>query len=114
GLAHASGPPTRMAGAGPADAARRLDVVIANPTYMLGPYDAKPSSGKLVVEIVRGKVPGWTLGRNNFVDVRDVARGMILVAEKGRRGGRSIPGGPNTRHPAAPHGTAPPARVPPP
>jgi dihydroflavonol-4-reductase len=78
-----------------AAAAEGLDAVIANPTYMLGPYDAKPSSGKLITMIARGRVPAWTTGINNFVDVRDVARGMILVFEKGRRGERYILGGEN-------------------
>ncbi len=78
------------------DAAREgLDAVIANPCFMFGPYDAKPSSGKMIVDVVRGKVPGVTPGKNNFVDVRDVARGMLLVAEKGRRGERYILGGEN-------------------
>jgi len=34
-----------------------LDAVIVNPTFMLGPYDAKPSSGKLIVGVVRRQVP---------------------------------------------------------
>jgi len=72
-----------------------LDAVIANPTYMLGPYDGKPSSGKLIVDVIRGKLPGLTPGMNNFVDVRDVARGMLLVATKGRTGERYILGGDN-------------------
>lgn len=66
------------------------DIVIANPGYMIGPYDVRPSSGRLVQAIVQGKMPGRTPGFNDFVDVRDVARGMILVAEKGKRGERYI------------------------
>lgn len=73
------------------EAARaRLDAVIVNPTYMIGPRDARPSSGRLVVDIVRRRVPGWTPGYNNFVDVRDVALGMIAAWHKGRRGERYI------------------------
>jgi len=68
----------------------RLDAVIVNPTYMFGPRDARPSSGKLIVDVVRRRVPGWTPGYNNFVDVRDVARGMIGAWERGRRGERYI------------------------
>jgi dihydroflavonol-4-reductase len=68
----------------------RLDCVIVNPTYMIGPRDARPSSGKLVLEVVKRKVPGTTPGYNNFVDVRDVARGMIGAWQKGRRGERYI------------------------
>lgn len=72
-----------------------LDAVVVNPTYMLGPYDAKPSSGKLLIELARGKIPGLTPGANNFVDVRDVVRGMLLAAERGRAGERYILGGEN-------------------
>ena len=73
------------------EAARdRVDAVVVNPTYMFGPRDARPSSGRLLVDIVRGRVPGWTPGYNNFVDARDVARGMIAAWHKGRRGERYI------------------------
>ena len=68
----------------------RLDAVIVNPTYMFGPRDARPSSGKLIVDVVKRKVPGWTDGYNNFVDVRDVARGMVAAWMSGRRGERYI------------------------
>jgi dihydroflavonol-4-reductase len=78
-----------------------LDAVIVNPTYMLGPYDAKPSSGKLIVELVKGKVPAVTPGFNNFVDVRDVARGMLRVADQGRTGERYILGGEDMSYEAA-------------
>src|SRR6185312_1181656 len=44
------------------EAERGLDAVVANPCFMFGPYDAKPSSGKLIVDAVRGKVPGLTPG----------------------------------------------------
>jgi dihydroflavonol-4-reductase len=76
-------------------AAAELDVVIVNPTYMLGPYDPKPTSGRLIVQVVRGRIPGVSTGANNFVDVRDVARGMILAWKKGVRGERYILGGEN-------------------
>jgi dihydroflavonol-4-reductase len=68
----------------------RVDAVIVNPTYMFGPRDARPSSGRLIMDVVRGRVPGWTPGYNNFVDVRDVARGMIAAWHKGRRQERYI------------------------
>jgi dihydroflavonol-4-reductase len=62
---------------------------------MFGPNDTKPSSGKLIVDVVREKIPGYPSGANNFVDVRDVVRGMILVSERGKRGERYILGGEN-------------------
>jgi len=74
-------------------AAERIDAVIVNPTYMFGPRDARPSSGKMIVDVVKRRLPGWTDGFNNFVDVRDVARGMIAAWQRGRRGERYILGG---------------------
>ncbi|HEY4239952.1 MAG TPA: NAD-dependent epimerase/dehydratase family protein [Kofleriaceae bacterium] len=71
-------------------AATDVDAVIVNPTYMFGPRDARPSSGKLIVDVVQRRVPGWTPGYNNFADVRDVARGMIAAWQRGRRGERYI------------------------
>jgi dihydroflavonol-4-reductase len=71
----------------------QIDAVVVNPTYMLGPRDARPSSGQLIIDIVRRRVPGWTPGYNNFVDVRDVARGMIAAWQRGKRGERYILGG---------------------
>jgi dihydroflavonol-4-reductase len=68
----------------------QVDAVIVNPTYMLGPRDARPSSGRLIIDTVRRRIPGWTPGYNNFVDVRDVARGMIAAWQRGRRGERYI------------------------
>ncbi len=72
-----------------------VDVVVVNPGYLFGPYDSKPSSGKLLFDLVRGKVPGTTPGVNSFVDVRDVARGHIAAWQKGVRGERYILGGHN-------------------
>jgi dihydroflavonol-4-reductase len=74
---------------------RDIDAVIVNPCYMLGPYDSRPSSGKLIVDVARGQVPGYTDGVNNFVDVRDVCRGMIAAWRKGRRGEMYILGDQN-------------------
>jgi dihydroflavonol-4-reductase len=71
-------------------AATDLDVVIVNPAWMCGPRDARPGSGKLVIDLARRKVPGWTPGFNNFADVRDVARGMIAAWQRGRRGERYL------------------------
>jgi dihydroflavonol-4-reductase len=72
-----------------------LDAVIVNPAFMLGPYDAKPSSGRIIVDIAEKRRFTWPHRRDNIVDVRDVAKGMQLAAEKGRVGQRYILGGEN-------------------
>ncbi len=84
-------------------AANDVDRVIVNPGFMFGPWDSKPSSGKLIVDLVLGKVPATTLGVNSFVDVRDVARGMIAAWQHGRSGERYILGGHNLSYQAMMH-----------
>jgi dihydroflavonol-4-reductase len=71
----------------------KLDAVIVNPTYLVGPRDARPSSGRLIIEIANRRVPYWTPGYNNFADVYEVARGMIAAWLHGKRGERYILGG---------------------
>lgn len=78
-----------------AEVGQGLDAVIVNPCYMLGPYDPKPSSGRMIIEVIQGKIPGSPTGMNNFVDVRDVARGMIAAWQKGKTGERYILGNEN-------------------
>jgi dihydroflavonol-4-reductase len=75
-----------------------LDLVVVNPGYLLGPMDVRPSSGKFVLEVAKGKTPGKSPGFNNFVDARDVARGMVLTWQKGRTGERYILGGENEEY----------------
>lgn len=75
-----------------------LDAVIVQPTFMFGPYDIRPSSGEIIVRIAKGKMPFGAPGGQNIVDVRDVARGMILAWKKGKRGEKYILGGENTSY----------------
>ena len=70
-----------------------LDGVIVNPVYMLGPWDWKPSSGRMLLEVGSGKGLFAPPGANDFVDVRDVAGGILAAAERGQRGRRYILGG---------------------
>ncbi|MDD5014926.1 MAG: NAD-dependent epimerase/dehydratase family protein [Atribacterota bacterium] len=64
-----------------------LDAVILCPSGIIGPYDYRVSEmGKLVVDFVKGKVKAYVGGAYDFVDVRDVAEGLILACEKGKKG----------------------------
>jgi dihydroflavonol-4-reductase len=77
---------------------RGLPVVIVNPSTPIGPWDAKPTpTGKIIVDFARGKMPAFVETGLNFVDVRDVANGHILAAERGRIGERYILGNENMR-----------------
>jgi len=48
-------------------------VVIVNPTIMIGPYDARPSSGEIILRILRQQFQLCPVGGKNFIDVRDAA-----------------------------------------
>lgn len=64
-----------------------VDAVLALPTGVLGPFDFRLSEmGQLLRTLERGGVPFVLAGGHDFVDVRDVAEGLIAAAERGRRG----------------------------
>ncbi len=68
---------------------RGLDAVIVNPGSMIGPHDYEPSMiGTVLIDMYFGRIPVLLELLSDYVDVRDVADGMIAAAEKGRRGER--------------------------
>jgi dihydroflavonol-4-reductase len=72
------------------------DLVVVNPGYLIGPEDFEKSvMGKLCHRFWRGRAPVAPPGGLNLVDVRDVALGHLLAAERGTRGRRYILGGEN-------------------
>jgi dihydroflavonol-4-reductase len=73
-----------------------LPVVIVNPTTPVGPGDWKPTpTGKIIVDFLNGRMPGYVDTGLNFVPVEDCARGHLLAAERGGIGERYILGGRN-------------------
>ncbi|HKZ06950.1 MAG TPA: hopanoid-associated sugar epimerase [Methylomirabilota bacterium] len=74
-------------------AARGAPVVIVNPSAPIGPWDVKPTpTGQMIVDFLRGKMVASLDTGLNIVHVRDVARGHILAAERGRVGERYVLG----------------------
>jgi dihydroflavonol-4-reductase len=64
-----------------------MDAVIVCPTGVIGPYDFRLSEmGQLILDCVEQKPMLYVDGAYDFVDVRDVAQGLILAGEKGRCG----------------------------
>ncbi|MCD7774289.1 MAG: NAD-dependent epimerase/dehydratase family protein [Clostridiales bacterium] len=65
-----------------------LETVVVQPSACIGPYDFKVSSvGAMVRMYIEGKFPvSLSFGGYNFVDVRDVAYGSRMAAEKGTPG----------------------------
>jgi dihydroflavonol-4-reductase len=69
---------------------RGLDARIVNPGFMIGPYDWKPSSGRMLLHVARGWGLFAPLGANSYCDVRDVASGILAAIERGVAGRRYI------------------------
>lgn len=72
-----------------------LDAVVVCPTFMIGPYDFKPSSGAMIIAIAKGELPGYSSGGKNWVYVKDVAVGVCNALTMGRSGEAYILGGEN-------------------
>jgi len=73
-----------------------LPAVVAMPTTPVGPWDWKPTpTGKIIVDFLNGKMPGYVETGLNFVGVEDCAAGHLLVAEKGKIGERYLLGAEN-------------------
>lgn len=65
---------------------RQLPAVIVNPTFMIGPNDVKPSSGKLLLYGLNRKILFYPPGGKNFVYIHDVCQGIINALHKGETG----------------------------
>lgn len=64
-----------------------LDAVVACPTGVIGPYDFRGSMmGAVIDDAALARPVLYVDGAYDFVDVRDVADGLIHAAGKGRRG----------------------------
>jgi len=75
---------------------RGIDLVIVNPSLIVGPGDHKPTpSNRLVVDYINGAVPATYHGGFSVVHVEDVARGHVLAMERGKAGERYLLGGEN-------------------
>jgi dihydroflavonol-4-reductase len=78
-----------------------LEVVVVHPASVVGPDDFSGSEfGTLCKRFWKGRLPFHFGGGNNFVDVRDVAEGHLLAAERGRPGERYVLGGENRTYAA--------------
>ena len=64
----------------------KIEVLVVNPTFMLGAYDTKPSSGRIVQMAWKRRIILFPPGGKNFVHVKDVSQGIIGALSKGRNG----------------------------
>lgn len=66
---------------------RGLDACIVHPSGIIGPYDSKTSHlTQLIIDAATGRLKAGVKGGYDFVDVRDVAQGILAACAKGRAG----------------------------
>ena len=74
-------------------AGRGLPVVVVNPSTPVGDRDIKPTpTGQMIVDFLNRRMPAYVDTGLNLIDVRDVAAGHLLAAERGRAGEKYILG----------------------
>lgn len=75
-----------------------LDVVIVNPSIVLGAGDVNQVSGSLVVQSARGHAFLWVDGGINVIHIDDVASGHLAALRHGLSGERYLLGHENITH----------------
>lgn len=74
---------------------RGLPALAVLPTFMIGPYDTLPGSGKMILAVASGRLKFYTSGGRNFVSSSDVAVATANALEKGLTGKWYIAGNEN-------------------
>lgn len=64
--------------------AHKMRVLVVNPTFMLGTYDTKPSSGQIILMGYNKRMVFAPPGGKNFVNVKDVAHGILKALHTGK------------------------------
>jgi len=77
-------------------AAQGTPVTLVLPTFPLGPRDRRPTpTGRLVLDFLNGKIPGYVDTALNVAHVDDLAEAHVLALERGGIGRSYIAGGEN-------------------
>jgi dihydroflavonol-4-reductase len=76
-------------------ASRGLPVVVGIPSMTFGEFDYGPTTGRLLVEIANGTLPGYVRGNRNVIYAGDAGLGLVRVCEAGRPGERYLLTGSN-------------------
>lgn len=87
---------TKLAAENMALATAGLEVVVVNPSALVGAGDTTPSvTGQRILEVLRGRRPRVHEGPVNYVPVMDAAAGVLLAVERGQHQQRYLLGGEN-------------------
>ena len=68
------------------DKKNEIEVVVVNPSFMIGAFDSKPSSGKIILLGLNKRFILCPPGGKNFVCVRDVSKGILAALKEGTNG----------------------------
>jgi len=60
--------------------------IVLAPTFLVGPYDIKPSSGRLLLYVLKNKIVFYPKGGKSYVDVSAVATSCVNALKSGKRG----------------------------
>ena len=75
-----------------------MKCIIVNPSTPIGPGDYKPTpTGRIIYDVLRGKMPAYVDTGLNIVHVDEVADGHFLALKNGKIGDKYILGGENLK-----------------
>lgn len=72
--------------------------LVVAPTFMFGPYDSKPGSGRVILAVYNRKLKVFASGGRNFVHVKDVAIAIANSISMGKIGESYIAGHQNLNY----------------
>ncbi|HLF64721.1 MAG TPA: NAD-dependent epimerase/dehydratase family protein [Saprospiraceae bacterium] len=65
----------------------KMDVLVMNPTGIIGPFDFQPSkAGQMMIDLLSGRLSFVIQGGFDFCDCRDVANGIVNALTQGSPG----------------------------
>lgn len=74
---------------------RGLETVTVNPDYVIGAWDIKPTSGAMILQMKKHRIPLFPRGGKCFVDADDCAAAHLGAMDNGRPGERYLLGNEN-------------------
>jgi dihydroflavonol-4-reductase len=74
---------------------RGLPALAILPTFMIGPFDSLPGTGKMILSLATGKLNFYTRGGRNIIYVKDVAVAIANSLDHGETGKYYIAGNEN-------------------
>jgi nucleoside-diphosphate-sugar epimerase len=73
----------------------RMEVVVVNPCFLIGAYDSKPGSGRILLRALGRRLVWTPPGGKNFIGARDAAKAIIRALSDGEAEQRYLLGADN-------------------